>query len=230
MRTPGSNGAKTRQAIRQASLDLIYRKGFTGTTLRDIAAAIGIQPASIYNYIKNKEDLLYFICRETAEARLDEVSRRLADVPADPLSQLAEFVRYSVEINSEHRKETSIGRNELRRLSGARYRSVVRLRDRYDAVLRKILADGSASGDFTIPDLRIATFAIMGLCVGVARWYRPNGRLSPDEIAERYIDMTMDLVHARPAKAGRRGKPAGRRRSPARRKAAVQSGRIPQQR
>jgi len=215
MRTPGSDGKKTRQAIRKASLDLIYRKGFTGTSLRDIASKIGMQPASLYNYIRNKEDLLYFICRETAEARLDEVTRRLAAAPPDPVSQLAEFVRYSVEINSLHRKETSIGRNELRRLTGARYRSVVRLRDRYDAVLDQILADGCATGAFAVPDPRITALAILGLCVGVSRWYHPRGRLDPDDLADLYVGMTMDIVHARDtksARAGGRQRPAGARR------------------
>ncbi|MFO1188931.1 MAG: TetR/AcrR family transcriptional regulator [Alphaproteobacteria bacterium] len=205
MRTPGSDGKKTRQAIRKASLDLIYRKGFTGASLRDIANKIGMQPASLYNYIKNKEDLLYFICRETAETRLDEVTRRLADAPSDPISQLAGFVRYSVEINSTYRKETSIGRNELRRLTGARYRGVVRLRDRYDAVLHKILADGSATGAFTIPDPHIAALAILGLCIGISRWYHPRGRLSPDDLADLYVGMTMDIVHAAGTKSARPG-------------------------
>jgi len=203
MRKPGSDGKKTRQAIRKAALDLIYRKGFDGTSLRDIAGAIGMQPAAIYNYIKNKEDLLYFICRKNAEARLEEVTKRLADAPPDPVSQLAEFVRYGVEINTRHRKETSIGRNELRSLSGARYRDVVQLRDRYDAVLHKILADGCASGAFSVSDQRITALAILGLGIGIARWYQPRGRLTPDELATLYVDMAMDLVHARPAARAR---------------------------
>ena len=57
-RTHGSDGAKTSVAIREAAADLFFRRGYEATSLREVAAAVGVQVGSLYNHIKGKEELL----------------------------------------------------------------------------------------------------------------------------------------------------------------------------
>jgi AcrR family transcriptional regulator len=64
-------------------------------------------------------------------------------------------------------------------------------RERYAALFRRILEDGIASGEFRPMDTRIAMLGMIGMCNYLFRWYRPDGRLSPDQVADELIEMLM---------------------------------------
>ena len=82
-RTIGSDGEKTQNAIREAAVRLIARRGFEAVSMRLLAAEVGVQAAALYRYFPNKEELLFSLMREhmrglTAAWR---TQRALADQP-----------------------------------------------------------------------------------------------------------------------------------------------------
>jgi AcrR family transcriptional regulator len=194
-RTTGSDGERTQVAIRDAAIELFARHGYEAVTMREIAARVGVQAAAIYRYFPNKEDLLFRL--------LDEHMRKLLDswaacVPADgePRERLAAFVRNHIRFHIEMRNSTHISNLELRSLSSDRLEEIVRLRGLYEQELRQILVDGQDIGRFVRSDITISTMAIIQMMTGVIVWFRPDERLSVDELADTYHDMTMRLVGA----------------------------------
>ena len=196
-RTAGSDGEKTQAAIREAAVDLIARHGYEAVSMRRLAAQVGVQAAALYRYFPTKEDLLYSLMRAHMEALLRswEAAR---PSPAGPVGELAAFVRNHIGFHIARRHSTHVSNMELRSLSHDRLSAVLRLRAAYEKELRRILRDGADNGDFTVGDVALTAMAIIQMMTGVIVWFRPDERLSVEEVADTYHDMTMRLVGARP--------------------------------
>lgn len=200
MRTVGSNGEATSEAIRQASLELIYEVGFEAASLRTLAKKVGVHVSSLYNYFNSKQDLLTFIIRTTFEQRLVRLEKALDGI-TDPREALIAFVRQAVDLHTRHKEEAVIGDRELGRLSPEIRAEVVALRDSYDRRITQILRQGIATGAFTISEPRIATFAIIGMISRVSKWHKGNGRLSEGELEELFVGYILQMVGAKVAEA-----------------------------
>ena len=195
-RTAGSDGEKTKGTIRDAAIDLISRYGYEAVSMRRLAAEVGVQAAALYRYYPTKEDLLFSLMREHMEALLQswEDARPAA---SDPVERLAAFVRNHIGFHIARRHSTHVNNMELRSLSHDRLSEILRLRAAYEKELRRILRAGVESGDFAVEDVTLTAMAIIQMTTGVIVWFRPDERLSVQEVADTYHDMTMRLVGAR---------------------------------
>jgi len=94
-RPPNADGQRTRQAILDAALALFADKGYFGTSLRDVAAAVGVRESALYNYFAGKETLFEALLTEDSALKSEQLSA-LLDAPAadgrERLERLAEFV------------------------------------------------------------------------------------------------------------------------------------------
>lgn len=194
-RTTGSDGARTAEAIRTAAIELIAARGFEAMTLRELAERVGVQPGSIYRYFPSKAQLLVDLQVEHLEFLLSHWSAEQPRDP-DPVARLRAFVAFHIRSHTLRRREAFVANMELRSLSPADYRKVVALRRRYENALTGILEDGLRLGRFSLPDARIATFAILAMLTGVGSWYRENGRVGKRELIDIYTRMVMQCVAA----------------------------------
>lgn len=193
VRTVGSDGARTEEAIRKASIDLIAAGGFESVTLRRIAQHVGIQAGSLYRYYRSKNDLLKTI----VVAHMDDLLSRWAETePASSSAteRLHAFVDFHVRYHSAKPKEVFIANMELRSLSPATRKRVVAKRRRYESILRGILQDGIDEGVFSVSDVRVATFAILAMLTGLTAWYQEGGRLSKEDLVSCYSKLVMTGV------------------------------------
>src|SRR5690606_39245993 len=85
-----------------------------------------------------------------------------------------------------------------RSLSRDRLTTILKLRTAYEKELRQILRDGADAGVFAVEDSALTAMAIIQMVTGVIVWFRPDERLSVEEVAETYLGMTMRLVGAKP--------------------------------
>ncbi len=196
-RTAGSDGEKTLTAIREAAVDLIARYGYEAMSMRRLASEVGVQAAALYRYFPTKEDLLFSLMLEHMQALLQSWEAVMPASP-DPVDQLAAFVRNHIGFHIERRHSTHVNNMELRSLSHEKLSAILRLRTAYEKELRRILREGAESGDFAIGDVALTAMALIQMTTGVIVWFRPDERLSVDEVADTYHDMTMRLVGARP--------------------------------
>lgn len=200
-RTIGSDGEKTQAALRAAALRLIARHGYEAVSIRRLADAVGVQAAALYRYFPTKEDLLFTLMREHMDA-LIESRDALDDATGDPRLQLAAFVRNHIAFHLARRDSTHVSNLELRSLSPDRLSRIVALREAYEGQLRAILQRGAAQRIFDIEDAALVSMAIIQMITGVIVWFRPDERLSIDEITERYLTMTLRLAGAKPQTEG----------------------------
>lgn len=195
MRTAGASADVTRRRIRRAAVELFARKGFAATGIREIAAEAGVTSGALYGYMGTKEELLVDIMRSTI-LPLTEHGEPLSTADRSAAERLVALVEQHVRFHCAHPLDTLITDTELRALTGPRRAAVLQLRDGYEQVWRRVIADGVGRGEFRVADEPVATAAVLDLCTGVASWYGEGGRLSLDRMCLIYADLALGVVRA----------------------------------
>jgi AcrR family transcriptional regulator len=180
----------TAETITAAAVELFFEHGYEATTLRQIAAQVGIQVGSLYNHISSKEELLFSIMSGILEELIADMEAELEGVD-DPVDRLRTAVGVHVFFHTARAREVFIGNSELRSLEPAKRRTVVRLRDRYETIFSGIIEDGVRAGVFEVADLKLTTYAVLAMLTQPSSWYQPDGRLDLDKIAEVYGDLIL---------------------------------------
>ena len=184
-------GARRRE-IDEVASELFHANGYAATSVRDIARALDIQGASLYAHVASKEDVLWSIIDSTATAFERGADAALEDaVTADPIDRLAALVESHVETVTTDPERASVFVTEWRHLSPDRRAAIAARRDAYEARFRDVIRDGMAVGEFRQTDPELAATFVLTAINGIATWYRPDGRLSADRIADHFVDLAL---------------------------------------
>ncbi|TQN42809.1 TetR family transcriptional regulator [Blastococcus colisei] len=191
-RPPGPNRADERYAqIYETAARLFYEKGYSRTSLQDLANAVGLQKGSLYHYIDSKEDLLFGIT-EYAHNFFLQLLEGVDEENLSPLAKLERMLRLHAEFAAAHFHVTAAFYNDRSALSEERQERVVQTRDAYEARLRQLVRDGQAAGEVAADvDPRMAVFGVLGMINWINQWYRPEGRMSPQEIATVFATLSV---------------------------------------
>ncbi len=181
-------GRSVRDAILAAAVKLFAEYGYHAAPLRDIARLAGIQAASIYYHYANKQALLVEIM-ETYMQRLNGNLERILREQSDPQKRLHEAIANHIRLHTSYKSEFFIIDTEIRALEGENRGHIIALRDHYDHLLQELLRDGMERGVFRQSDVKVVSYAIIAMCTEVATWFRPNGRLSVQQIIDIYTQM-----------------------------------------
>jgi len=187
-----------REDIIRAAAKVFRERGFHGTTMQQIADAVGLQKGSLYHHIASKEELL----NEVVIAGLTQLGERLEAVvtsslpPAQKLRQLIEtHIRYAAE-NLDIATVVLFEHRAMLDFPALRAEYVAR-RDFFESQFRKAIQEGVDSGDFCPVDVPIVAQALLGAHNWLVMWYRPDGRLSPPEIASVIAEVFLRGLAAR---------------------------------
>jgi TetR/AcrR family transcriptional regulator, cholesterol catabolism regulator len=188
------NGHKTGEEIRAVALELFYKRGFQATTLREVAAKVGIQVGSLYNHIPSKGELLFEIMESVMLDLLED--QREAAKTADVVDRMRLLVDHHVKFHGRRAREVFVGNSELRSLRPAQRARIIALRDQYEMVFRKELHDGIRQGKFLPVDVQVTAYGILAMATSVSVFYSPRGRLSLEQIAEIFSAMVLQGLGA----------------------------------
>ncbi|HXA21418.1 MAG TPA: TetR/AcrR family transcriptional regulator [Acetobacteraceae bacterium] len=188
--------AYKRERILEEAVKLFYERGFTGTTLDDIAAELGVTKPFIYTHFRSKTDLLAAICTPTIVLSLDAVTNA-ATGAGSPTERLYRAIVDFTQVVLSRQANIAIYFREEKNLSPDALAEINALRKKFDRVLSKLLAEGVAAGEFDIKDVSLAALAIGGMISWAYTWHRPEGRLALDDMCERMADLSLQMVGAR---------------------------------
>ncbi len=139
--------------------------------------------ASLYHHFASKEEILYAICLTVTEEP-NEQNLPLLDAPGTPAQRLAALVRGHLHHLHRRRTEHIVGLHELAALTPEHRAVVDEHRRYYQRRVREVIAAGVAAGELTVPDPRLAAVALCDVLNGLSSWFRENGELSLDEVAD----------------------------------------------
>ena len=92
--------------------------------------------------------------------------------------------------NVKNPDETNVTDSEIRSLMKGKYDRIVRKRRNYEKIFRQILEEGIKSGVMVVNDIKLVTIAILQMCTGISYWFKENGYLTMEEIADEYISFS----------------------------------------
>ncbi len=175
----------------QIAADLFARKGYDGTSLRDIAEAAGITKAALYYWFPEKEQLFERVVASRLAALVDRVSQAAAQ-GADPVDRIRRIMRACAEQMDRDRTAWVASSSTFwSNFNQAQRDAVVPLRDRFERVLRDCVQDAIEAGQLRPVDPAIATRLMLSGLNMLPRWHKPGGRLSAAEVVEQYLDIVL---------------------------------------
>ena len=171
---------------------LFWKKGFESTTMIDIARAYGCKPGNIYNFFKDKEDILFQALLEEMEQIIDPI-KHLEETPnGSPIDQLRTIIMSHLQLTLSHRRTAKllfdIG---LDNLSPSKRKEIIALRDMYDRILRKVIQRGTQDGSFDKLDERIASIMISSMVVRTRMWFHNKKGMSIEQLAEFILEFAI---------------------------------------
>jgi AcrR family transcriptional regulator len=189
---------KRRAEVLDIAARVFHEQGYEATSIQDIADELGVLKGSVYYYISGKEDVLFELLQEVHKAALKVVTEAVAQ-DGDPLQKIYRFVETLSRFNADNQVRMGIFLHDFRSLSEDRRREIVRERDRYDRILRKLIGEGQEQGD-VCPDLdpKLSALAIMGMINTIYQWYQPGGRLKSETIGSSYATLVTRALGCTP--------------------------------
>jgi AcrR family transcriptional regulator len=185
--------AAAAERILRAAIALFRVRGYHGSSMRTLARGLRMEAASLYYHFGSKQEILFAILDRTLDDLLHGVGRAVAAVEG-PEARLRAAVRFHVLFHAHSQHEAFLSHSELRSLTQGNLRLVLIRRDEYERVFRGLLTSGVRAGVFQVSDVRLTAMAILTMCTGVATWFSDRGRLAPESIADRYVEMILRSV------------------------------------
>ncbi len=193
---PALASADTRGRILEASLRLFAERGYAGTSIRDIAGAVGIQSATLYGHFPSKEHILAVLAEAGHEAHRRRLADALAGAGTDPTDQLAALVRAHVMAHAELAMLSIVANVELHALSADLVGGSLAARSESERLFTGAITRGIELGRFSTPDAWLAAAAIGGMGLRVAYWFGPGSSMSADVVADTYVEFALRILGA----------------------------------
>jgi TetR/AcrR family transcriptional regulator, cholesterol catabolism regulator len=191
----GANYVARREEIIQAAAHVFRDRGFEAATLRDVAAAMGTDRASLYYYVGSKEELLQEIVRE-ALGRDIEVAQAVKASRVPTREKIASLIQAMVNSYASNYPHMHVYIEDLGRI--ARQDSewsidVIERTRTYESLVNSILSKGQRDGTLRkdLPS-ELCGLALFGMINWMHRWYRPNVKWSPEEVAHTYTEIFLN--------------------------------------
>ena len=189
------NISRKEQIVDRAA-KLFKQKGFAATSMRDLAAELGIEAASIYYHFKSKEELLEKVCFDMADKFITN-AREVNDIYFNAEEKLRMAIKLHVQTITENQNQSSVFLSEWRNLSEPKLSLFRQLRQQYENQFTIILADGEKEDIFDDVDKKFAVLSILSTINFINEWYKPDGRMNASEIAEKLSNFIMGGLRKR---------------------------------
>ncbi|BFU45387.1 TetR/AcrR family transcriptional regulator [Krasilnikovia sp. MM14-A1004] len=194
----GATPPGTRGRILHAALKLFAEFGFHGTSIRDIAAGVGINSATLYAHYQAKEHILaelVLLGHEQLHKRLQEA---LAEAGADPAHQLAALVRTQVLVHADYPLLALVANQEMHALTRERAAPALAVREQCRDLARQVLEAGVRQQVFDADDLTLTQVAISSMGIRVASWFGPDQPYTRDQVADTFVRYALRVAGAAP--------------------------------
>ncbi len=179
--------ALTKQSIIEVAVKLFKSKGYGTTSVNNIADELGCTKAALYYYFDSKEEILYEIFCQSMSA----VETRFAHLMSLKMpieERLRKIIYNQIMANIDAMSHISIFFTEKANLSPTHQEEMNLRRRQYEENVAEVFREGIRVGVLKEIDVLPTVYGIIGMCNWLYHWYKPEGRLKPEELAELYAD------------------------------------------
>jgi AcrR family transcriptional regulator len=181
---------------RAAVLDEIVRAaaacfgevGYRAATLDVVAERAGLSKVTLYRYVSSKEDLLSLVFERTI-ASFRQGLRQIVEEQRPADETLRRIIRYQVGLLAGHQTFLRVFFSEEAGLPPATAVRAARAKREYDRTIERVVRDGIAAGVLRDLPATMVVFGILGMCNWLHTWYRSDGPLTPEQIADVFVSV-----------------------------------------
>ena len=179
--------------IIQVASSLFKEKGYNAVSMRDIANAMGIKAASLYNHISGKQEILSTLVIELAE----EFTRGMETVVAgsnSAVDKIKAVIEMHIDITVGHSEALASLNNDWMHLENDDLANFVKMREDYEENFRNIIKDGIASGEIKARHPEVILFSILSTLRTLYLWYQKRGKLDVNILKKDMVAVMLDGI------------------------------------
>ncbi len=165
-----------KQEIIATATRLFYEKGYTAVSMRDIATAMDIKAASLYNHIKSKQEILSEIILKVAEEFTVGMENVLAE-NSSAIKKVEKVIELHIDITVNHSEALAALNNDWMHLEEIDLRSFVKMREDYEENFRSIIKQGIEAGEIKPYHPEVILFSILSTLRTLYLWYQKRGKV-----------------------------------------------------
>ncbi len=180
-----------RDRILKAAATCFNEKGYSGTSLKDVARHLGLTDAALYYYVRNKEELVYQCYLRAAELGKQAMERGIAEGETG-FEQAMLYIRYHIEIMVGDEGPVAI-MSEIPSLKRSHRNEILQVSRRHSAGFEAILQRGIEDGSIAPCDVRMTGNAVMGSINWIPKWYHGKAAMADQILAEFPVILTRGL-------------------------------------
>ena len=171
-----------RDRMLRAAADCFNQKGYSGTSLKDVANRLGLTDPALYYYVRSKEELVYLCYLRAAEVGREAMQLAI-DSGQDGLDKILRYLRNHVDFMVGERGPIAI-MSEVPSLNSEHRKEVLKLSRKHSAAFEALLEEGIADGSIAPCNVRMTGNAIMGAVNWIPKWYHGDSAVAEQIIEE----------------------------------------------
>jgi AcrR family transcriptional regulator len=171
-----------RDRMLRAAADCFNQKGYSGTSLKDVANRLGLTDPALYYYVRSKEELVY-LCYVRAAAVGREAMQLAIDSGQNGLDKVLRYLRNHVDFMVGERGPIAI-MSEVPSLKSKHREEVLEFSRKHSAAFEALLEEGIADGSIAPCNVRMTGNAIMGAVNWIPKWYHGDSAVAKQIIEE----------------------------------------------
>ncbi|MDF1553618.1 MAG: TetR/AcrR family transcriptional regulator [Deferrisomatales bacterium] len=177
-----------RTQIFEAGARLFAQKGYERTSLQEVADVLGVTKPALYYYYRSKETLLFEITSFVMDQVLTDITQVVGS-GQPPLDKLRDLIRRYVRFFARHPCELTIMSTQVDSLDSENRQTILDRQRQYLTLVRTIVRELLAHQEDRDLDETAVAFALLGGMNWIFKWYDPTGRISPDRLADEFMDL-----------------------------------------
>ncbi|NRB76126.1 MAG: TetR/AcrR family transcriptional regulator [Verrucomicrobiales bacterium] len=190
---PTPEGQARNEEVFRTAASLMVQRGYAGTSMGDLAEAVGMTKAGLYHHIKSKQEMLFEILQFAMNVMEHEVIEPTRGI-ADPEQRLRNMIRLHVRVLFKHGLELTLLFPERRHLEPPQQEIIWQRVDRYQGLLRTSMRELAEQGKLRELDINVAASHILQTIAGIARWH-PQGRgVAEALLAEQTVNFNLSAI------------------------------------
>jgi AcrR family transcriptional regulator len=185
------NGTRKDVIIAKAA-KLFREKGFSATSMRDLAEHVGVEAASLYNHISSKAEILQEICFKTANNFMSQIEEVDATPNKSAIEKIQAILRFHIKQMLDNYEEVYVSDREWKHLTDPYLSNMQTQRRAYRQRIASIIEEGIRKGEIKPIDAPTAVLIMLHAVSGIESWHRSKKKIAGEVLEDNMVQILVD--------------------------------------
>ncbi len=182
-----------KEQIQETAETLFKERGYPATSMRILASELGIEPASLYSHIKNKEEILAATCFRMANEFFSAVEN-FKNSDLSNSEKLKHYIIAHMNVLLENLNASAVFFHDWKFMTEPNLSNFKELRKDYENEFKAVLQAGIRTNEFRIDDINFTSQTLFSAMNMTHEWYKPNGKMQGVQIGEKLADLLLNGI------------------------------------